>query len=142
MKLDNSRHSLAQPDSGKALIYFIQERVAVVGVADSMLFGIDGTWVGADRGNSYFSVSINPGEHHICAALPYYRQTKSSGFHRETKIVVPIQLDAKAGKTYFYLAQHVTAGYTLEVTPVSRDEGKYLIASYPLSVSHNKHEKE
>jgi hypothetical protein len=29
--------------------------------------GLDGEWVGATQRNSYFSLSVDPGEHHVCA---------------------------------------------------------------------------
>ena len=87
------------------------------------MLGIDGAWAGAIRENSYFSVTISPGEHHICAALPYYREEKSA---------VLAHFQAEAGRTYFYLTRY------LELGPVDSDEGKYLIASYLLSVSRPK----
>ena len=32
------------------------------------MFGIDGAWTGASHGNSYFSVSVDPGVRHVCVA--------------------------------------------------------------------------
>src|ERR1700691_5978154 len=60
VKLDKTQHTLTQPDSGKALVYFIQEN-------GTARIGLDGTWVGANKNNSYFSVPVEPGEHHVCA---------------------------------------------------------------------------
>ena len=34
-----------------------------------MKLAVDGAWVGANHGNSYFSVSVEPGEHHVCVTL-------------------------------------------------------------------------
>ena len=92
------------------------------------MLGIDGAWVGANHSNSYFSVSIDPGERHVCAALQYYR---------EAKLVAVTHLKVEAGKTYFYRARLVALGdpQYLELEPVDSDEAEYLIANYPLSVS-------
>ncbi len=87
------------------------------------MLGVDGAWLGAIRENSYFVATISPGEHHFCEALPYYR---------EEKFAVLGHLQAEAGKTYFYRTRY------LEFGPIDSDEGKYLLASYPLSVAQGK----
>src|SRR5580658_11237622 len=61
VKLDKTQHTLAQPGPGKALVYFIQEK------GSDALIGLDGTWVGQTKKSSYFAVSVDPGEHHVCA---------------------------------------------------------------------------
>jgi hypothetical protein len=134
VKLDKSQHPLTQPEPGKARVYFIHDSGAATGIlnlADPMMLGVDGAWVGANHGNSYFSVSVDPGEHHVCA---------SSWFSREAKLVVLAHLQAEVGGTYFYRTRIVKLRDTqyLELDPVDSDEGKYLIASYPLSISHPK----
>jgi len=30
---------------------------------------MDGAWVRANHGNSYFALSVEPGEHHVCVTL-------------------------------------------------------------------------
>jgi hypothetical protein len=134
VKLDKSQHSLTQPEPGKARIYFINDLGVVRTLrtqTEPLRLGVDGAWVGASHGNSYFSVSIDPGEHHICAALQYYR---------EAKLVVVAHLQVEAGRTYFYRTRLVALGdpQYLELDPADSDEGEFLIASYPLSVSHSK----
>jgi hypothetical protein len=64
--LDDSEHDLAKPDSGKALVYFVQDMDKQNGLGVTTQVGIDGSWVGANRDNSWFAVSVDPGEHHIC----------------------------------------------------------------------------
>ena len=72
VKLDESQHALAQPEPGKALVYFIQEKGAdAFGVTTKI--GLDGTWVGASKNSSYFAVSVEPGEHHVCANVQSFR---------------------------------------------------------------------
>ncbi len=113
------------PETGNARSYFIQETWQVNGT-DQTLVGVDGAWVGANRGSSYFSVSVDPGERHICAATPfYYRQP-------ELAVLELAHLEAESGKTYFYRVRESETGDSLE--PLDSDQGKYLVGSYPLSV--------
>ena len=65
VKLDESQHALAQPEPGKAWVYFIQEKGSdALGV--TTMIGLDGTWVGANKNSSYFGLSVGPGKHHVC----------------------------------------------------------------------------
>lgn len=70
VKLDDSQHTLAQPDPGKARVYFLQDAGTNMTLGyPTVKLAIDGTWVGANHGNSYFSVSVEPGEHHVCVTF-------------------------------------------------------------------------
>jgi hypothetical protein len=51
--LDKSQHSLAEPEAGKAQIYFIRE--GYTGGGGPIMFGIDGAWAGASHASSYVS---------------------------------------------------------------------------------------
>jgi len=132
VKLDQSAHSPAQPEPGKARIYFIHEAGTsfTIGYPTSKL-GIDGMWVGANHGNSYFSVSVAPGEHRLCAAL------QSSIVDQRVELA---HLRAEAGKVYYYRTRLVMSREVelLELVPIDSDQGKLLIDSFPLSVSHAK----
>jgi hypothetical protein len=68
IKLDKSKHGPTPPEPGKARVYFIQDigRVSCIGTCVKTRIGVDGTWAGAIRNNSYFSISVEPGEHHMC----------------------------------------------------------------------------
>jgi hypothetical protein len=126
-KLDNSQHSLTQPEPGKARVYFIQEK----GVDHPILLtkiGLDGVWVGADKNSSYFSVSVEPGEHHVCASV-------------QSHLGHPVGLvhfTAEAGSVYYFNARVIyqdSAATYLFFGAVDSDQAKYQIASFPLSVS-------
>lgn len=123
VSLDKSQHTLVQPEPGKALIYFIHE--PYFGGRDPIMLGIDGAWVGANyHGYSYSSVSVDPGERHICAGVSYYIRI-------EHHLAVGLaHLQVEADKTYFYRIRD-----DLRLDPMDSDEGKYLIGFYPLSVS-------
>jgi hypothetical protein len=68
VKADDSRHTVSQPDPGKALIYFVKETGSAICLLGPCVTSIwlDGPWVGAFKHNSYFSISVDPGEHHAC----------------------------------------------------------------------------
>jgi hypothetical protein len=127
VKLDKSQHTQAQFEPGKARVYFIQEKGAdALGVTTK--FGLDGGWVGADKNSSYFAVSVEPGEHHVCANVQSFRGH-------------PIRLahfTAEAGQVYYFNARVVygeEAKAYLFLGVVDSDQAKYLIDSSPLSVS-------
>ncbi len=67
VKLDQTQHSLAQPEPGKALVYVFEEFQQQRGfITPTIRVGLDGGWVGANRGSSYIFLPIDPGEHHLC----------------------------------------------------------------------------
>jgi hypothetical protein len=132
VKLDKSQQTPAPPEPGKARVYFIQNLgprnfIAVINV------GLDGAWVGANKDNSYFSVSVVPGGHHVC-------ENVKSHFSVYGRLVEFADFTAEAGKVYYFRAR-LSFGEnqpSLELEPVDSDQAKYLIASYPLSVSRPK----
>lgn len=141
VKLDKTSHAVNQPQPGKALVYVIEvfqvPRKFFSG-SPTIRIGLDGSWMGANRGNSYLSFSVTPGEHHLCG---YWQSSllDTSGQHSLAGFF------AEADKTYFFRVQ--THGefdsaepetWSIDLQPIDADEGKYLVASYPLSISHLK----
>lgn len=130
VKLDDSQHDLVQPQDGKPRIYFIHEAglpfTRLTLGYPTLKFGVDGVWVGADHGDSWFSSSLDPGEHHLCAAL----QSSLVDDRVELK-----RLIAEPGKIYYYRTRLVLSGSVelLELEPIDSDEGEYLVSRYPLS---------
>jgi hypothetical protein len=120
--LDKSQHLLEHSRPGKALAYFFQDEAWAK-------IGLDGAWVGTNRGHSYLSVSVEPGEHHICVNA-IYRDHPTEVAH----------LSAEAGKVYYYRVRvlPLDSGSYLFVDAIDSDEAKYLITSYPRSLSHSK----
>jgi hypothetical protein len=132
VKLDESLHTPAQPDPGKARLYFLQD----AGTSHTLGYptvkvAMDGTWAGANHGNSYFSVSVEPGEHHVCVTL------QSSLVADRMDLA---HFTAEADKVYYYRTRLIVSRSVelLEGNPIDSDQGKYLIASFPLSVSSPK----
>jgi hypothetical protein len=122
----------------KALIFFLQDDAKFHSVPrPTTRFGIDGAWVGATHANSYFYVSVDPGEHHLCANW----QSGVVAF-ASTRPTAAVHFMAKAGKIYCFVArdrfttEHPPAEVVLE--RVDTDEGKLLMNSFALSSSHPK----
>jgi hypothetical protein len=130
VKLDESQHAMAQPEPGKALVYFIQEKGGdALGVTTNI--GLDGAWVGANKNSSYFAVSVEPGEHHACANVQSHRGHPVGLVH----------FTAEAGRVYYFDARVIygeEAKAYLFLGAVDSDQAEYLIGSSPLSVSNPK----
>lgn len=146
----------APPPAGKAQIVFIEsyeKNMPVIGGAPVVRFGMDGAWVGANKGDSYFTMTIDPGVHHLCASW----QTVSGRMKKNS--VGMDSFTAEAGKIYYYqfkfrLSGHsyggaygpgVTNGgggmsmdYSFDFGAASEDEGKYHIKASKLSSSKPK----
>jgi len=129
VNLDGSQRTLVQPEPGKARVYFIHDAGSGSTLGYPMIkMAMDGAWVGANHGNSYFSVSVDPGEHHVCVTL------QSSLVEQRVELA---HFTAAADKVYFYRTRLVLsrAVELLDLEPIDSDQGKYLIGSFPLSVS-------
>jgi Protein of unknown function (DUF2846) len=133
VNLNADRHTRGQPEAGKALVYFIQDD----GLAGehqhyTMKIGLDGAWVGAYKNNSYIDVSIEPGEHHVCANVQ-----SNSWFGQ---LVALAHFTAEPGKVYYFRTRFPagipgSADPLAHLNPIDSDEAKYLIVTYPRSVS-------
>jgi hypothetical protein len=129
VKLDEKDHPPAMPAQGKALVYFIHDSGTSQVIAyPTTKMGVDGAWVGANHSNSYFYVSVEPGEHHVCADL------QTSLYEDRTELA---HFSAEAGKVYYFRTRLVTSRSVelLELDALDSDQGNYLISLFPLSVS-------
>jgi len=127
----------AQPDPSKALVYFIQDDGPGGGHQHyTVRIGVDGAWVGAYKHNSYFTVSVEPGEHHVCANV----QSKSSAGLN----LALAHFTAEPGKVYYFRTQFLAGLNTqypiypyLALDRPDSDQALYMIATYPVSQSHH-----
>jgi hypothetical protein len=53
--------------AGKAVVYFVETQTIDAVGKITVKFAVDAAWVGANQGDSYFSATAEPGEHHLCA---------------------------------------------------------------------------
>jgi Protein of unknown function (DUF2846) len=118
------------PEAGKALVFFIQDD----GPGGSyqhytIKLGLDGTWAGAYKHNSYFAAQVDPGERHVCANV---QSSSVAG-----QILALAHFTAEAGKTYYFRTRLIfssaAADFYLDLTQPDSDEASYLIATYPAS---------
>lgn len=141
---DATQHPVPQPEPDKALIFVVEDLGQckdclhgrnIVSDVDSAVvkIGADGSWVGADRGNSYLFFSVTPGEHHLCMNWQSRLSLRSHAF-------AMAGLTAEAGKAYYFRARVFPGenNYSFELDRVDGDEGKFLVAASPYSVSHPK----
>jgi hypothetical protein len=135
VKRDEFQHTFAQPEPGKARVYFVQDigEVNCLGGCVTTKIGLDGAWVGANQHNSYFFMSVDPGEHHVCA-------NQQSHISRLSQLMAFAHFTAEEGKVYYFRTRAFGGinQVLFEIDPVDSDQAKYLIGSYPLSVSHSK----
>ena len=131
------QHPLVTPDLGRALIYIIQEdefSVTMLGGFPTR-YGLDGEWIGADRDNSYFYLSVGAGEHHICGEWQI-------DFAHHIRPLSLASFVARPGEAYFFRARVVFASgdgqRSIQLEPVNTEEGKLLIARSAFSVSKSK----
>ena len=105
--LDKSLSPLLKTEPGKATIVFIQDIGAQqlkIGGHVIGKFGVDGAWVGAIRNNSYFSMPLEPGEHHICVSV-------------ESELPEFAHFTAEAGKVYYFRSLYMYEGSNLLLAP-------------------------
>jgi len=121
------------PAEGKALLV-LEYPVIWTGVhlgtgGGDLRVGMDGAWLGAAQSNSYFTVQIDPGEHHLCV-------TEAGAFGGVKKDGIAMaKVNAEAGKTYFYQykltfqVQNKATARTFNFALADEDEGRFQVKS-------------
>ena len=92
-RTDKKQHPTPEPPADKALIYVL--RPTMSGNKVQTKLGVDGKWMGVNRGDNYFFFTLEPGEHYFCSLA-------------ENKSVLALKVEA--GKTY-YLQQKIRFGW-------------------------------
>jgi Protein of unknown function (DUF2846) len=126
----------SKADAGKALIYFLQDdRHFNSRPRPSTLVGLDGQWIGATNGNSYFYFSVDPGERHPCT------NWQSFSFLGKTRTAGALHFTAEAGGVYYFRAKDVYVSekyFDLKLEQIDSDEGNLLVSKFSFSASHPK----
>jgi len=137
VKSSDSSHPVTQPEAGKALVYFLQDdKVFASHPRPTVKWGMDGNWIGATQANTYFYVSVDPGEHHLCSEW-------------QTAVIVTAghqaaaaHFTAEAGRVYFFRAQDFywkdTGAANVKLNPVDSDEAQLLMTKFGFSTSQPK----
>jgi hypothetical protein len=100
-KTDKMQHAAKEPGPGKAQVYVIGQGKPEGGEAMvTTRVGLDGNWVGANRGESYLSFAVEPGEHHLCVDW-------QSNLKSRQRLSGAANLTAEAGKTYYFRTEVV-----------------------------------
>lgn len=140
VKTENSKTALAPPEDGKAQIVFIENENHMIGpfMYATVRFGMDGAWAGANNNNSYFTLSVAPGVHHLCASW-------QSALGRVKKNIDVASFTAEPGKVYYFAAiVKVTptgdnnANIDFSLSQLDEDEGKYRVKAWKLATWKSK----
>jgi hypothetical protein len=135
----------APPADGKAQIVFIEDESQGLGFGmhATIRYGLDGAWAGANNGNTFFVMNVEPGEHHLCVSW-------QSALKMLKKSIDVASFTAEAGKVYYYSADikittirgasgpGVTSGggganIDFGLLPLNEDEGKYRVKAWKLA---------
>ena len=135
VKLKENPPNPAPPPPGRAQLIFIHDLGPASGgpglAYPTTKYGVGGSWAGADHGNSWFAITIAPGEHHLCAAL------QSSFFDSNVQLA---HFTAEAGKVYYFRTRLITSRSVelLEFDRIDSDQGQFLISIFPMSTATRK----
>jgi hypothetical protein len=137
VKTDKHQHPFAKADAGNALLYLVEDDSEYdASPKPTVRLGIDGMWVGATHGNSYFYVPVSPGEHHICASW------EGKFFEKYAQAA---HFTAEAGHIYCFVAKGIFSWpkggdlvRKMDLNRVNEDQGQLLASQYPFSTSHAK----
>jgi len=127
VKTDRKQHPVAPADPGKAIVYVFEDMER----GPTMRVGLDGLWIGANKGKSYFFFSVDPGEHQVCTNW-------QSGTFKETskRIGAAMTLKAEAGKTYYLRTQvyeRSEQDHNVKLELIEPAEGQFLISASSFS---------
>jgi|SRR6185369_5203533 len=135
---DQKNHSAGQPESGKALVYLIQDDTQFLSrPRPTTRVGIDGIWVGATQSQSYFYVSVEPGEHRVCASWQSFVGAPVA--HSSAAV----HLTAVAAHTYYFVVRNSFQSQprspaNIELVSVDDAQGQLLVSESGFSTSRKK----
>jgi len=121
------------PPAGKALFVLIEDQKdkphSWRDRSDTVRFALDGAWVGATKGNSYFALEVTPGIHHLCAS-----------WQGAVKVVTGFDLapiNAEPGKVYYFAAEVTDTEYfaNFSLAQLNDDQGEYRLKFWTRSTS-------
>jgi hypothetical protein len=137
VKTEKNQHPSVQPETGKAMVYVFNavRTGASINIGSvTVRVGLDGEWVGANHGQSYFYFPIDPGDHRVCAQW-------QSSIGRLSKLASAASLNAEAGQIYYLRAIVDTGRYgepSVKLEPLDPAEAILISGNSAFSNSHPK----
>jgi len=136
VRTEKGAHPAPQTPAGKALVYIVEDqrqdlRPCLGNCGALTRLAMDGAWMGANRGSSYFSFFAAPGEHHLCAGW-------EKGGKRPQDRTSLAGFTAEPGRVYYFRVRVTNiappAGfYSIDLEPLNADQGQLLVAASPRS---------
>ena len=135
VKTEKSKTPPTLPTAGNAQIVFIENENHMIGpfMYATVRFGLDGAWVGANNNNSYFTLDVAPGVHHLCASW-------QSALGKIEKNVDAASFTAEPGKVYYFAADVTviptgdnSANITFGLSQLDEDKGQYRVKAWKLA---------
>jgi len=130
----DTQHHTAQPEPGKALVYFIQDDSDFASrPRPTTRVGVDGQWVGATHGDSYFYFSVDPGVHHLCASW--------EGAEETSRNTAAAHFTAEVNGVYYFAAKDSSqyrGSASITFNLLDSDEGQLLTNELEFSASRLK----
>ena len=140
VKTEKSETAPAGPAEGNAQIVFIENENHAIGpfMTATVRFGLDGAWAGANNNNSYFTVTVDPGVHHLCVNW-------QSALKMLKKSIDVASFTAEPGKVYYFAAEvkvipvgDNNATYDFGLSQLDDDAGKYRVKAWKLATWKSK----
>jgi hypothetical protein len=120
---------------GRALVFFIEDDEDVAGFRKpTTRVGIDGKWVGATHGSTYFFFYVDPGQHRLCTDWQ-----DASVFSRKAQPTSSLDFTASAGSTYYFRVTNTFRGAAktgMSLAPVKTDNPEDLLGDYLFAFFH------
>jgi hypothetical protein len=144
IQLQKNAPAPAIPEAGKGQVIFVEKSQkpptigclsAGVSCNDVTRFGVDGGWVGATKGNSYFTISLEPGVHHVCAVVG--KEVEAQPLTVEVGHAYYFQVEYKAeGRQYGTASEpNYQVEKNVRFSMLNEDQGKYRIKASALSIA-------
>lgn len=114
VKTEKNQPPPAPPAAGKAQIVFIENGSR--GLNPTIRYGVDGVWAGANHGDSYFAITVDPGVHHLCVSVESHLKVLK-------KSVDALSMTAEPGKVYYFAASIGEVGGGGYVAPTMGPNG-------------------
>ena len=135
VKTESDQPAPAGPEAGKAQIIFI-DTVPYEGALARfpvIRYGVDGAWVGANKGDSYFVLTVDPGVRNVCVSAQGVMRGMAKDFIDQATVT------AEAGKVYYYETNFGVIGgngggvVTFSLSPLDEKAGKYRVKAWKLA---------